>query len=350
MSRNANYYKIGLFVIGAVVLGLAALVVLGAGTLFRQEVYCESYFTESVQGLDIGSPVKFRGVQIGNVKEITLVAKKYDTDKRYVLVRSALFPEAFRLKNRRVNLKEEVEQGLRVRLAIQGLTGTAYLEADYVDPERFPPLQIDWQPAYTVIPSAPSTITRLSDALDSIMHSLREIDIQKIAESTQESLVLLSQALESAHIGKIGKQTEQLLAELRETNRLVGGLVAKLDIEPVLADVRQTAAVTREMMQRIEKSLAPVLDQLPGMAGNLNRLAARLGEASKGLPDTMQQFKATLRRVDYLISSQQQDIETTIENVRTASQNLRELTENAKKYPAQILFGRPPNRPELGGD
>jgi phospholipid/cholesterol/gamma-HCH transport system substrate-binding protein len=186
--------------------------------------------------------------------------------------------------------------------------------------------------------------------LDSIMHSLREIDIQKIAESTQESLVLLSQALESAHIGTIGKQTEQLLAELRETNRLVGGLVAKLDIEPVLADVRQTAAVTREMMQRIEKSLAPVLDQLPGMAGNLNRLAARLGEASKGLPDTMQQFKATLRRVDYLISSQQQDIETTIENVRTASQNLRELTENAKKYPAQILFGRPPNRPELGGD
>ena len=70
MKRRGSYFKLGLFVLVAVGLGLAALVVLGVGVFFRQPVYMETYLDESVQGLDVGSPVKHRGVQIGVVQQL----------------------------------------------------------------------------------------------------------------------------------------------------------------------------------------------------------------------------------------------------------------------------------------
>jgi len=73
MSEKANYFKIGLFFLSGTILAVIALIILGEGTFFQKKVLLETYFKESVQGLDIGSPVKFRGVLIGNVEKITFV-------------------------------------------------------------------------------------------------------------------------------------------------------------------------------------------------------------------------------------------------------------------------------------
>ncbi len=77
MSARANYFKIGLFVISAATIGVISIIVFGVGTLFREKFLMETYIKESVQGLDIGSPIKFRGVQVGNVKEINIVGRVY---------------------------------------------------------------------------------------------------------------------------------------------------------------------------------------------------------------------------------------------------------------------------------
>jgi hypothetical protein len=113
------YFKLGLFVTLGICLAVAAVIVLGAGTLLREEILVESYFEESVQGLNVGSPVKFRGVQIGNVEEITFAGKEYVSQREYVLVRCAVFPDAFQRKGDRLVLEEEVDKGLRVRLSIR---------------------------------------------------------------------------------------------------------------------------------------------------------------------------------------------------------------------------------------
>ena len=71
MSQRANYFKLGLFVIGAVVAGILVLLIIGSGRLFERRLIVETYFKESVQGLDIGSKLKYRGVTIGVVTKIT---------------------------------------------------------------------------------------------------------------------------------------------------------------------------------------------------------------------------------------------------------------------------------------
>ena len=72
MSANASYFKIGLFVILGSLLIVTAIVIFGAGAIFQEYIYVESYFEDSVQGLSVGSPMKFRGVDVGQVSEIGL--------------------------------------------------------------------------------------------------------------------------------------------------------------------------------------------------------------------------------------------------------------------------------------
>ena len=119
-----------------------------------------------VNGLEVGSPVKLRGVEIGKVKEIAFVDAYYKTDLRYVLVRVSVdvdMPVVIALAEIRHRLETEIAAGLRVRLAPQGVTGGSYLDCDYVDPEKFPAIPITWTPLMLYCPSAPSVLAGIGD-------------------------------------------------------------------------------------------------------------------------------------------------------------------------------------------
>ena len=197
MAERTRYFKVGLFVVSATIIAIIGIIVLGAGALFRKKVLVESYFTESVQGLEVGSPIKFRGVRIGEVEEIALAAKEYPTDSKYVLVRARLYPVTFRLKKGIMafsDLKKEVEKGLRVRLSFHGLTGSAFMETDYLEPADNPPLIVDWDPQYLYIPSTQSTITRVGVAVDRIMRRLEKTNIEEITKNLSQSLAVVNRA------------------------------------------------------------------------------------------------------------------------------------------------------------
>lgn len=322
MSERANYFKIGLFVLCGAVIAVAGLLALGAGSLLQKKFFAESYFEESVQGLDIGSPIKFRGVQIGRVDTITLVGAEYPTDKRYVLVRFSLYQDAVgALSQAAVKrfVDSEVEKGLRVRLAFQGVTGAAYLEADYLEADRAPWLSIDWQPYYPFLPSAPSTITRYSEAIDKILKSIEQIDIQAIGSGLEKALTAMNELMEKAQMGEIGQQTVQLLTELRATNQRL-----------------------ERMVTRAEAPFERILQDLPETVQNLNRLTAQLNALAGDLPENIAPLGNTLRRLNGLLAAEQQTIEQTLDNIQQVSENLRDITDDVRRYPAQMLLGAPP--------
>src|SRR5215510_10977872 len=132
MALKANYFKLGLFVIGALVCLVLLIIIVGSGRAFQQKITIETYFNESVQGLDIGSKVKYRGVVIGEVTKISFSYVKYQQDKpmserlRYVLVEAQLQPKllggrAASTDLTDANMQAEVDKGLRVRSAAQGI-------------------------------------------------------------------------------------------------------------------------------------------------------------------------------------------------------------------------------------
>ena len=343
--ENISYFKIGLFVICAIVIGVIGVVVLGGAKFFQKKNIIETYIDESVQGLDIGSPVKFRCVPVGNVEEITLTGVEYGTRRGYVVVRAGISRNVFQFSladPANPAFIAEVQRGLRVRLAPQGLTGQAYLEADYLNPKLNPPLEIDWRPKYPYVPSAQSRITQLSDAVERILRNVEQLDIQRLIGSVESSLKTIDKLASGANLDKISTQAVALLTEVRETNLQLKQVVGGSDLKDAVKDAAVAAGTARQILERADKPLSQLIADLPKASESINRVAQHLDAVTATLPDTNAQFRQTLQQLNRLISGQQRDIEKTVENLRSMSESLKEAVDNSKKYPSQLLFGAPP--------
>ena len=198
MSAKANYFKLGLFIILAVGLAIAAVLVLGAGKFFEKKITVETYLDQSVQGIEVGPKVKFRGVTVGNIRKIDFTRNRYEHDKllanrhSYVLLEIEITGNPFGDDPREItdqHLAKEIEHGLRARLTSQGVTGTSYLDVDYLRSVKHPLLPIDWTPAHPYIPSAPSVPSRIFSLAEGVFGQLEKIDFERIASSGQFDLV-----------------------------------------------------------------------------------------------------------------------------------------------------------------
>ena len=190
-NTDINYFKIGTFVLAGIVLIILALITFGSKHLFSPTVYVETYFNESVQGISDGTLVKYRGVQIGYVKDIAFVSEIYgknidydsEVHSRAIYVKIAVTSKLFtRQDNSKLEhfFNHEVASGLRVKITPQGLTGISYLELNYFDPNAYPPPKLKWQPEHYFIPSVPSVMTQLSENVQSIFDKLKQVDFNRL--------------------------------------------------------------------------------------------------------------------------------------------------------------------------
>ena len=345
MSQRANYFKLGLFVIGAIVAGVAVLLIIGTGRWFTPRVKMETYFNESVQGLDIGSKMKYRGVVIGEVTRISFTYTKYESDKamgerkRYVLVEAQLEPRLVGGKaSADIASPEttglEVERGLRVRLAPQGITGTNYLEVDYLDPNT-PVLPIDWVPEFIYIPSAPSTVTTFVNAATEIVDRLHRLDIEGMVNNLNKLLVTADTRLGALDTGRLQQRTEQTLGKIESTLDQIQAKKLSDEAQVLLAELRQTNAELKSTLG------SPAFRQLPQDASNA-LAAMRTLVSDPKLAQSVAHMERTLGRLDRLFGGREADLGTTLENLRQITDNLRDLTEDVKRYPSNAIFGAPP--------
>ena len=352
MSQKANYFKLGLFVIGAVAAGVAVLVMIGTGRWLKPRAIMETYFNESVQGLDIGSKMKYRGVDIGEVTRISFTYVRYEQDKpmnqrkRYVLVEAKLEPRLVgtRAANDIASPESsaiEVERGLRVKLAPQGITGTNYLELDYVDLPS-PVLPIDWKPDSIYIPSAPSTVTTFVNAATEIIERLHRLDIEttianlnRLLVTAHDRVASLDTAVISERAVSLSRSAEKTLSRIDTT--LDGIASKKLSDEAVglLAELRQTNGELKAFLAN--PALRKLPDETSAALSSVRQLVA-----DPKLPQSIAHLERTLGRLDRIFGAGEADLGTTFDNLRQITDNVRDLTEDAKRYPSNLLFGAPP--------
>ena len=346
MSAQAHNVKLGMFVIGATIAGVLLLLIVGSGRWFQTKTVVETYFNESVQGLDVGSRVKYRGVSVGEVTRIGFTYNKYEQDKamaerkRYVLVEATILGRLIGSRaggeiTKAEQVRMEIENGLRIRLAPQGITGTNYLEIDYVDPKTNPELPISWEPTNIYIPSTQSTFGQLLTNVGEILDKLEKLDINatlqklntllentnakvlaidtgKISDSAARVLGKLDAKLDQLHVDELNKESTALLAELRQSNQKLGA---------ILDD--------------------PAWKKMPGDAGATAAQARKLLEDPK-LAKAIAHFESTLTRLDRMAGGTESDLRRTLDNLRQITENLRDLTEEAKRNPSRLIRGAPP--------
>ena len=158
-NSNPNYFRLGVFVLAAIGVLLAVILIFGSGQIFKKSFYVETYIKQSVTGLDAGASVRFRGVKIGQVTMIGLSGDIYERDlpfhdrRQYVVVRMQIFGD----KVNESQIGEFVKNNLRARVKSMGITGVNYVEFDFVSTAAdSPQLPYEWKPEYPVIPSLPN--------------------------------------------------------------------------------------------------------------------------------------------------------------------------------------------------
>ena len=381
MIRGGDYFKLGLFVIGGALLLLVVLFALGVGRFFQKTYKIETYINESVNGLEQGSAVKYRGVRVGSVSEIGFVGAKYGRKAeghRYVYVECTLDKDLFGglgNKSAEEQAVDEVARGLRARPISQGLTGQLYLGLDYVDPEQNPALPINWEPGHIYIPSAASTLSRVEQAVLGISNTLGGLEKAELPEAVKSFRRFADSAstvLEGANGQEVGKRLADTLEQARKLLARINTLVADPAVDTLLPDAAKTVAGTRKLVEGSGGDAAALLREARETTASLKASAKALEsfltspETKKQLaemPGAMQQARdtvgelksaatrlnAVLGRVESLTASQQGNVESVLDNARQLIENLRELTGEAKRYPSGVLFGPPPSKSPLGG-
>jgi phospholipid/cholesterol/gamma-HCH transport system substrate-binding protein len=165
MSAPTNRWKLGAFVVGSVLVGLAAAVVLTAQTMQVVTVTYASYFDEAVTGLEVGSPVRYRGVKIGKVSAIDVAPDRRHVEIIYSLGVNALNRLGLAGTSRGKETRILVPPDLRVQLASTGLTGTKYLQIDFFHTGGTAPPVLPFPVPENYIPAIPSTMKNLEDAV-----------------------------------------------------------------------------------------------------------------------------------------------------------------------------------------
>ena len=329
------FLRVGLLVALGGGVALALVWFLG-GDRIRNGVVTETYFQESVQGLEIGAPVKFRGVTLGQVTAIGLVSAIYfqkgtvdlhSPTTRLVYVDYVVDATRTGAVGDTPSL---VRAGLRAKLASQGLTGLAYIELDFFDPEQFPVPVLPWQPRFDFVPSVPSTFAQVQDAAQTLLSRINAIDLKGLADKAQR-------VLDDIHGQLTDGDAQQALAGAAALTKAAKQGLDGADLPGLVADLRGTLAGVRGLVSGSQSKEA---------LAATTRAADRLADTAAKLPALVTALEAAVHRTSSGVTDLQADLVPVLRDARAAASNLRETTEALRRYPAGALFGGPPPREE----
>ena len=240
---KTSYTKIGFIVVAGIVAVAGSLFYFGGVRGNGDLVYAETCFDRSVSGLSVGSAVNFRGVKIGEVKEISFVGNKYHVrgdDNLRVYIKMG-FPRS-RLtayEDEGVGADEALgymveSVGIRATVSASGVTGLSRIELDAAP--DFPAIQPSWTPEYAYIPPKPSFIDSFSDSATRVMDQINRMDIASVwsnVSASVESLARLSDGVKST-LEASRSDAERIIGNLSSTAAAVRDLVERLRENPSL--------------------------------------------------------------------------------------------------------------------
>jgi phospholipid/cholesterol/gamma-HCH transport system substrate-binding protein len=318
MATRANYVKIGLFVILGFAAALSLAVGLGATRGHHDKVPFFTYLDESVQGLDVGAPVTFRGVWIGQVGAISVAP-----DHRLVAVRMDIDVNA--MEDLDLVPRGDFRSGrgippppsdLRAQLGSKGLTGTKFMSVDFFDPKTNPPPELSFPPPAHYMPAATSLMKSLEDSLAKLLD--RADALVDRATGVVDGAGRIVAGLEQ---GGVAEKTSQALGD-------AGALVRGLN--------RIVASVDRA---RIVENAGATMESLRGGASDLDKIFARL-DGDHGLVATTQRSLSSFGEAGRNVAGATRDLDGTLNDIREAAAAFRSLADELERQPDALIKGR----------
>jgi paraquat-inducible protein B len=323
---EANKYKLGLFVLSGIALLVLVLFLLGIAAVFKPKVEFVTLFDESVQGLELGAPVKFRGVTIGKVSSITvrpsdnlvrvdmkaeLSAIDVGKGKSSIITRKAEFF---------YRMEKEVEKGLRCRLDLTGITGLKYVEINYYDPLKNPIPDFVPPKGVRYIPSTPSFLRGLSTNITTTLARISNIKFDEISTELLSSLKSINSFVNDPRINTLAQKIDSITNQLETTTTNINKVMTESNI--------------REMSDSIKKSLASINDLSKTLKKQIED--AKLSETTAVARESFTETKAAAASFKEMRGT----LSDTLNKLGEAIDSFTQLVNNIDDDPSSIIRGK----------
>src|SRR5512137_493589 len=237
MASQKTKFVVGLFLVCGIGIALLAFIWLGMSRYFEKGRFYVTYFNESVQGLDKDSPVKYRGVSVGRVQNISVAP-----DSKLVMV-------VLKIETGMV-----LDTNIVAQLKFVGITGSVFIELDQKkkdEPDRSPPLSFPSE--YPIVASNPSELGQILRGIDDILNKVKALDLEGIAAKMKSNLDLIETTLQEANVKGISKKLEGSLDQLHR-------ILDAQQWDKILASTQETIQAANEFFVRGNATLTHAED------------------------------------------------------------------------------------------
>ncbi|HPD60545.1 MAG TPA: MlaD family protein [Thermodesulfobacteriota bacterium] len=293
MSKQASKTLIGAFVMGAIALLIFGILIFGSGRFFSERGRYVLYFGGSVRGLNVGSPVTFRGVKIGQVVDINLRLNPKDrslrievfieTDPKRISVgdREAGVTVITGRSERERLMKEMIaKRGLKAQLALQSLvTGLLEVGLDFY-PET-PASFVGTDPNQIEIPTVPSDMEKLQATLSHAITKFEELPIEEIVKQLVNITEGLNRLLNSPQLEETVRSFDTTLKELQSLVRNLNSQVS-----PMSANIQESAKAARGALEQAQKTLdnaQKIISENSGLRFQILQMMEEVSSAARSL-------------------------------------------------------------------
>ena len=305
MSAATTSFKLGLFALIALLAAAATAFALGIHGSKTETITYHSYFDESVQGLELASPVKYRGVTIGSVAAIRVAPDRKHIEVTYDIETSAA---------RRLSLAT-MGRDVRAQLETQGITGVKVIDIDFFDPST-PLPELSFPVGENYIPATPSLVKGLEYQVGSLAQALP--------------------GLVDAMTSMIQK-VEVIVDDIRDQH-LPTHLVAAIDNVNGVAVGLQSLVSHVDRAQLPEKTAA-ALDNLTEAVSHMNGMLDRVG-GDGGLVASTQRASDSIGDLGRTANRSADQLERTLRDLDEAASAVHDLADAIQRDPDMLVKGR----------
>jgi phospholipid/cholesterol/gamma-HCH transport system substrate-binding protein len=292
-----------------------------------------TYFDESVQGLDVDSPVKYRGVFTGRVESIGVAP---DSKLIKVILK--------------IESGQKLDQNIVAQLKSVGITGSMFVELDQKragEPDQSPALSFPSE--YPIIASKPSEISGLIGGFEEVLNQIKALDLEEISVKIKTTLDNINQSVDDADVERISdtinssfEKMEQILADQRWDQVLASAETAGQSVNRLLDKADRTLVRVQGIVIGKEETIKTALDNFSRAMENANTLL------NKGT-SLLNKGTALVSGTDASVSELMHHLVVAAQNLEMASENLNQLMELLADHPSQLLFGDPPGARDVNG-
>ncbi len=333
MAKPANNMMIGGFVIFAVFLLISSIVIFGSGNFFKHIDKYIFHFEGSIKGLNVGAPVLFEGVRVGQVTNIvaSIDETNLTTDIRVIAEidgdRFQVDNEVEQKRGTELVVSKLIEKGLRAVLAIQSLvTGQLLIELEY---HPGSPVKLKGaDPQYIEIPTTSSNTRRF-------LQSVQSLDLGGIDKDLKSVLSGLNRLIHDPAIISGATSLSKTIDDLRT-------LITKVDkhVDPLAESLEGTLGDTRRLVNNVDHQVEPVTDDLEQSFANFNQMVKEADNSIKLLTDNIDGSLAKLSGVVSEDSPLIEEIQNTLSKISIMASSIQQLADYLEQHPEALLKGK----------